>query len=83
MIWRSTVQRSGIDLVDGQQIVVGGDIQVYAPHGRYQMIVTLVQQAGIGKLQHAFEQLKAKLKAEVYLTISIKNHFPNSLKQLV
>lgn len=64
VIWRSTVQRSGIDLIDGQQIVVGGDIQVYAPHGRYQMIVSLVQQAGVGKLQQAFEQLKAKLKTE-------------------
>lgn len=64
VIWRSTVQRSGIQLADGQQIVVGGDLQVYAPHGRYQMIVGLVQQAGIGKLQQAFEALKSKLKAE-------------------
>ncbi|MBO6536119.1 MAG: exodeoxyribonuclease VII large subunit [Balneolaceae bacterium] len=64
VIWRNTAQRLGIDLMDGQQIVVGGDIQVYAPHGRYQMIVGLVQQAGIGKLQQAFEALKAKLKAE-------------------
>lgn len=64
VIWRSTVQRLGIELTDGQQIVVGGDIQVYKPHGRYQMIVNLVQQAGIGKLQQAFEKLKAKLKAE-------------------
>lgn len=64
VIWRSTVQRLGINLTDGQQIVVGGDIQVYQPHGRYQMIVNLVQQAGIGKLQQAFEKLKAKLKSE-------------------
>ncbi len=64
VIWRNTAQRLAIDLTDGQQIVIGGDIQVYAPHGRYQMIVNLVQQAGIGKLQQAFEQLKAKLKAE-------------------
>lgn len=64
VLWRSTVQRLGINLADGQQIVVGGDLQVYAPHGRYQMIVNLVQQAGIGKLQQAFEKLKAKLKAE-------------------
>ncbi len=64
VIWRNTAQRNGIQLADGQQIVVGGDIQVYAPHGRYQMIVGLVQQAGIGKLQQAFEELKAKLKAE-------------------
>lgn len=64
VIWRSTAERLDLNLTDGQQIVVGGDIQVYAPHGRYQMIVSLVQQAGIGKLQQAFEKLKAKLKAE-------------------
>lgn len=64
VIWRSTAQRLDLNLTDGQQIVVGGDIQVYAPHGRYQMIVSLVQQAGIGKLQQAFEKLKTKLKAE-------------------
>ncbi len=64
VIWRSTAQRLGINLTDGQQIVAGGDIQVYAPHGRYQMMVSLVEQAGIGKLQQAFEKLKAKLKKE-------------------
>ncbi|MEX0844428.1 MAG: exodeoxyribonuclease VII large subunit [Balneolaceae bacterium] len=64
VIWRSTAERLDLNLTDGQQIVVGGDIQVYAPHGRYQMIVSLVQQAGIGKLQQAFEKLKAKLKDE-------------------
>lgn len=64
VIWKSTALRLDLNLTDGQQIVVGGDIQVYAPHGRYQMIVSLVQQAGIGKLQQAFEKLKAKLKAE-------------------
>lgn len=64
VIWRTTVQRSGLKLSDGQQIVAGGDIQVYAPHGRYQMVVSLVQQAGIGKLQQAFETLKEKLLAE-------------------
>ncbi len=64
VLWRNTIQRSGIKLTDGQQVVIGGDLQVYAPHGRYQMIVNLVQQAGIGKLQQAFEQLKTKLQAE-------------------
>lgn len=64
VIWRSTAERAGIQLTDGQHIVVGGDIQLYAPHGRYQLIVGLVQQAGIGKLQQAFEKLKEKLKSE-------------------
>ena len=64
VIWRNTIQRNAIQLTDGQHIVIGGDVQVYAPHGRYQMIVHLVQQAGIGKLQQAFEELKAKRNAE-------------------
>lgn len=76
VLWRNTVQRSGIQLADGQQIVVGGDLQVYAPHGRYQMIVNLVQQAGIGKLQQAFEELKAKLKSEGLFEDIHKKAFP-------
>lgn len=76
VLWRNTIQRSGIQLRDGQQIVVGGDLQVYAPHGRYQMIVSLVQQAGIGKLQQAFEELKAKLKTEGLFEDIHKKGFP-------
>jgi len=64
VIWRSTVQRLDLDLRDGQQVVLGGDLQVYPPHGRYQLIVTLVQQAGVGKLQQKFEELKRKLESE-------------------
>ncbi|MBD3615230.1 MAG: exodeoxyribonuclease VII large subunit [Gracilimonas sp.] len=76
VIWRTTAQRLDINLTDGQQIVVGGDLQVYAPHGRYQMIVSLVQQAGIGKLQQAFEKLKAKLKEEGLFDDSHKQPLP-------
>ena len=64
VIWRSTAQRLDVNLSDGQQVILGGDIQIYAPHGRYQMIVSLVQQAGIGQLQQKFEELKEKLQKE-------------------
>lgn len=64
VVWRSTAQRLGLELSDGQQVVLGGDIQVYPPHGRYQMIVSLVQQAGVGKLQQKFEELKQQLQDE-------------------
>lgn len=64
VIWRGMAERLNVDLRDGQQVVLGGDLQVYPPHGRYQMIVSLVQQAGTGKLQQKFEQLKRKLEAE-------------------
>ncbi|HLR25316.1 MAG TPA: exodeoxyribonuclease VII large subunit [Fodinibius sp.] len=64
VIWRGVNQRLGIELADGQQVIAGGDIQVYPPHGKYQLIVRSVEQAGKGALQEAFEKLKAQLKKE-------------------
>ncbi|MEL7832448.1 exodeoxyribonuclease VII large subunit [Fodinibius sp. Rm-B-1B1-1] len=64
VIWRGVNQRLGVELEDGQQIIAGGDIQVYPPHGKYQLIVRSVEQAGKGKLQEAFEKLKKELKEE-------------------
>lgn len=64
VIWRSAASRLDVQLTDGQQVVLGGSIQLYAPHGRYQLIVTLVQQAGVGALQRTFENLKLKLQEE-------------------
>lgn len=76
VIWRNTALRLDVDLQDGQQVVLGGDIQVYPPHGRYQMIVTLVQQAGIGRLQKKFEELKKKLQQEGLFDDAVKKPLP-------
>ncbi len=64
VMWRSTTLTLGADLVDGQQVIAGGDIQVYPPHGKYQLIVRSLKQAGVGALQEAFEKLKARLNKE-------------------
>lgn len=76
VVWRSTSRRLGLELREGQQVVLGGDIQVYAPHGRYQMIVTLVQQAGVGKLQQKFEELKKSLQDEGLFDDACKKPIP-------
>jgi exodeoxyribonuclease VII large subunit len=64
VMWRSSVMRLGAELQHGQQIIAGGDIQVYPPQGRYQLIVNAIMQAGTGALQAAFEALKRKLETE-------------------
>ncbi|WP_372638413.1 exodeoxyribonuclease VII large subunit [Fodinibius sp.] len=64
VIWSGINRRLKAELTDGQQIIAGGDIQVYPPHGKYQLIVRSVEQAGIGALQEAFEKLKSRLKEE-------------------
>ncbi len=49
---------------DGMKITGFGRISVYAPRGAYQVILEYLEPAGIGALQAAFEQLKAKLAQE-------------------
>ena len=52
------------DIEDGLQIVVRGEVTVYEPRGDYQIIVGHAEPKGIGALQLAFEQLKARLADE-------------------
>lgn len=49
---------------DGMSVIAMGRLNVYEPKGIYQIIVEYLEPAGIGILQLAFEQLKAKLAAE-------------------
>jgi exodeoxyribonuclease VII large subunit len=51
-------------LEDGLSVIVRGHISVYEKRGRYQLYVEEIQEAGIGALYLAFEQLKRKLKEE-------------------
>ena len=76
VIWRGVNRRLDVELTDGQQLIVGGDIQVYPPHGKYQLIVRSVEQAGIGALQEAFEKLKAQLKEEGLFDDAHKKSLP-------
>ncbi len=76
VIWRSTAERMGLELNDGQQIIAGGDISVYPPHGRYQLVVRSVEQSGTGALLEAFEKLKIRLKEEGLFDVEHKMPLP-------
>ena len=49
---------------DGMAVVAMGRLNLYEPRGIYQIIIEYLEPEGIGILQLAFEQLKAKLAAE-------------------
>ena len=57
---------SGLDfeMDNGVEVLVYGEISVYEPHGRYQLIARAATQAGHGKLHREFERLKRKLMEE-------------------
>jgi len=63
-------------LADGQSVLAFGRLTVYEPRGRFQLVVSLVQDAGFGTAQLAFEQLKDKLKREGLFDLERKRHLP-------
>ena len=61
---------------DGMQVIVKGKIDVYAPHGKYQLVANKMTEDGIGNLYIAFEQLKKKLEKEGLFDDKHKKQIP-------
>ena len=59
--WTGATQ---FDLEEGMSVVCSARVSVYQQRGEYQLIVDVVEPKGLGALQKAFEQLKARLLAE-------------------
>ena len=64
VLFRGNVAKLNVDLEDGQEIQLFGDVTVYEPRGNYQLIVRQAQLKGLGALQAKFEALKDKLNEE-------------------
>jgi exodeoxyribonuclease VII large subunit len=76
VLWQSTARKVLFELKDGLKVVCRGKVSVYEPRGDYQLYVDLVEPKGKGALQLAFEQLKAKLKAEGLFEEARKRKLP-------
>lgn len=67
---------------DGDQIIVKGELSVYAPRGGYQIIVREFSFAGIGELLARLEQLKAKLHSMGWFDPARKKAIPKYPKRV-
>jgi exodeoxyribonuclease VII large subunit len=54
----------GFEIEEGMKLVCRARVTVYPPRGEYQLVIDAVEPRGLGALQKAFEQLKARLDAE-------------------
>ncbi len=52
------------EIENGMEVLAYGRLTIYEPRGRYQFVASLIQPAGAGLLQLAFEQRKRKLEKE-------------------
>ena len=64
VMFRGDASKQTVKLRDGMQVVVYGEISVYEARGNYQLIVRVIIEDGVGRLQREFEALKRKLANE-------------------
>jgi exodeoxyribonuclease VII large subunit len=68
--------RGGADVEEGDQVVVTGRIDVYEPHGKYQLLADSISKRGMGDLYKRFLELKAKLEKEGLFAEELKRPLP-------
>jgi len=64
VLFRSSQRNLKFTLQHGMQVICRGRVSVYEPRGEYQIILEYVEPKGVGALQKAFEELKARLEKE-------------------
>lgn len=75
-LFRREAQALTFALENGLQVVATGQLTVYGPSGRYQLIIKRLALQGAGALQAAFEALRAKLQAEGLFATENKRPLP-------
>lgn len=77
VLFRNHGSRLDFDLLDGQNVLVFGDIDVYRPQGRVQLIARGVKlDTGFGFHHLEFEALKKKLSSEGLFDLERKRPLP-------
>lgn len=82
IVWNSTASRLKFQLQNGMEVLCRGRLEVYAPYGKYQFIVSQIEPKGIGSLELAFQQLHTKLDAEGLFLPERKKPIPRTIRRV-
>lgn len=66
----------------GDQVIVQGELNLYAPRGSYQIIVRELKHAGVGELLLKLHALKEELKIKGWLNPELKKTLPKYPKTI-
>lgn len=67
---------------DGDNVIVNGDLNVYPPSGKYQIVVRELKQMGVGELLQKLEELKVKLHKKGWFRSEHKKPIPKFPKRI-
>lgn len=76
VLFRSAQRFLKFTLEQGMHVICRGRVSVYEPRGEYQFIAEYIEPKGLGALQRAFEQLKARLEQEGLFAVARKKPLP-------
>src|SRR5262245_30244611 len=76
VLFRGRMRRVRFEPADGLHVLAFGRLEVYAVRGEYQLVCDVLEPKGLGALQLAFEQLKARLAAEGLFDAARKRPLP-------
>lgn len=82
VMFRGDRKGLGFTMENGQEIIVGGSINVYERDGRYQLYAKKIILAGDGILAERYEQLKKKLESAGYFDPDRKLPIPKYVKRV-
>ncbi|MCM2334972.1 MAG: exodeoxyribonuclease VII large subunit, partial [Anaeromyxobacteraceae bacterium] len=75
-MWAGQARRLRFQPAEGLEVVARGRIELYPPHGKYQLIVEGLEPRGAGALALQLEQVKARLAADGLLDPARKRPLP-------
>lgn len=67
---------------NGQQVLVKARLSLYAPRGDYQLIVEQMEEAGLGALRRAYDELRLRLQNEGLFATERKRELPEHVRHL-
>jgi exodeoxyribonuclease VII large subunit len=76
VLWSSQARKVRFELAEGQEILARGFVEIYPPHGKYQLVVQEVEPRGAGALALLLQQIKERLQADGLLDVARKRRLP-------
>lgn len=76
VLWASQARRLRFRLDEGQDVLARGFVEIYPPHGKYQLVVQEVEPRGAGALALLLQQVKERLQADGLLDPARKRPLP-------
>ncbi len=76
VLWSSQARRVRFALAEGQEVIARGFVEIYAPQGKYQLIVQELEPRGAGAAALLLQQVKERLQADGLLDPARKRRLP-------